>query len=85
MYKRQRLYIGAPLFFIFITLLQAAAAIAQRSSSYSSVVTYYYDSPNGKQNSATDYSPTGYVLVKYIHPNDAWDGDNARSCLLYTS
>lgn len=48
------------------------------SGKYNQTITYYYDSPNGKQNSATDYTPTGYVIVKYIHPNDAWDGDNAR-------
>jgi hypothetical protein len=41
-------------------------------------ITYYYDSPNGKQNTTTDFTATGYVLKKYIHPSDAWTGDNAR-------
>ena len=48
------------------------------SGKFNQTITYYYDSPNGKQNSATDYTPTGYVITKFIHPQDAWDGDNAR-------
>lgn len=40
-------------------------------------ITYYYDSPNGKENTTTNYTATGYVLKKYIHPSDAWTGDNA--------
>lgn len=48
------------------------------SGKFNQTIAYYFDSPNGKQNSATDYTPTGYVVVKYIHPQDAWDGDNAR-------
>ena len=33
-------------------------------------ITYYYDSANGKLNSATDYTPTGYVIKQFIHPVD---------------
>ena len=51
---------------------------ATTSGAYNKTITYYYDSPNGRQNSATDFTPTGYVLKKYIHPADAWRGDNAR-------
>jgi hypothetical protein len=43
-------------------------------------VTYYYDSPTGR-GSATDpthYPITGYVLKKYVNPNDSWLGTNAR-------
>ncbi len=47
------------------------------SGKYNKTIAYYYDNENGKQNSATDYTPTGYVIKKYIHPTDAWDGDNA--------
>lgn len=48
------------------------------SGLYNLTITYYYDSANGKLNSATDYTPTGYVIKKFIHPADAWDGTNAR-------
>ncbi len=48
------------------------------SGQFNQTVDYYYDTPNGKMNSATDYPPTGYVLTKYIHAQDAWSGDNAR-------
>lgn len=43
-------------------------------------VTYYSDSPNGKDlvTNAAQYPITGYVLRKYVHPNDAWAGDAAR-------
>ncbi len=51
---------------------------ATSSGAYNRTISYYYNSPNGKQNSATDYTPTGYVLKKYIHPSDAWGGTNAR-------
>ncbi|MBR4994981.1 MAG: RagB/SusD family nutrient uptake outer membrane protein, partial [Alistipes sp.] len=51
---------------------------ATTSGKYNQTITYYYDSTNGKQNSAVDYTPTGYILTKFIHPEDAWDGDNAR-------
>lgn len=47
------------------------------SGKYNKTIRYYYDNENGKQNSATDYTPTGYVIKKFIHPSDAWDGDNA--------
>lgn len=48
------------------------------SGLYNLTITYYYDSANGKLNSATDYTPTGYVIKKFIHPSDAWDGTNAH-------
>lgn len=48
------------------------------SGLYNLTITYYYDSANGKLNSATDYTPTGYVIKKFIHPSDACDGTNAR-------
>jgi hypothetical protein len=48
----------------------------------SQVVSYYTDGNSGK--SMTNYNPdyypiTGYVLKKYIHPDDAWAGDNAQT------
>lgn len=51
---------------------------ATSSGDYNKTITYYFDSPNGKQNDAYNYTPTGYVLKKYIHPSDAWGGTNAR-------
>lgn len=47
------------------------------SGKYNKTIRYYYTNENGKQNSATDYTPTGYVITKFIHSSDAWDGDNA--------
>jgi len=43
-------------------------------------ISYLYDGNNGK-NTSTDplnYPPTGYVIKKFIHPQDAWNGDNNR-------
>ena len=50
------------------------------SGQYNQTITYYFDSRNGKGGvaAAQDYPITGYVLKKYIHPNDAWSGTNAR-------
>lgn len=45
---------------------------------YNQTITYYYDSPDGKQNSNIDYPITGYVIKKFIHPTDAWAGINAN-------
>lgn len=45
---------------------------------YNQTITYYYDSPDGKQNSDHDYPATGYVIKKFIHPSDAWAGTNAH-------
>ncbi|MDR3245954.1 MAG: RagB/SusD family nutrient uptake outer membrane protein [Prevotellaceae bacterium] len=44
------------------------------------IVRYYYDSPNGKSaaHTALIYTATGYVTKKYIHPVDAFGGDNNR-------
>ncbi|MDR1222207.1 MAG: RagB/SusD family nutrient uptake outer membrane protein [Tannerella sp.] len=46
-------------------------------------VNYYFDSQNGRSyatatQQSANYPITGYVLKKYIHPNDAWTGTNAR-------
>ncbi|MDR2039783.1 MAG: RagB/SusD family nutrient uptake outer membrane protein [Bacteroidales bacterium] len=43
-------------------------------------ITYYYDSPNGRSGAPNpnDHPITGYVLKKYVHPSDAWAGENAR-------
>lgn len=43
-------------------------------------ITYYKDSPNGKDGAPNpnDHPITGYVLKKYIHPSDAYQGDNYR-------
>jgi hypothetical protein len=50
--------------------------VAQKSLT----VTYYSDGPNGKElvNASYRYPITGYVIRKYIHPNDAWAGEAAR-------
>jgi len=44
------------------------------------IVRYYYDSPNGKSAAHTSmiYTATGYVAKKYVHPVDAYNGDNSR-------
>jgi hypothetical protein len=44
------------------------------------IVRYYYDSPNGKSaaHTANIYTATGYVTKKYVHPVDAYNGDNNR-------
>jgi hypothetical protein len=44
------------------------------------IVRYYYDSPNGKSaaHTANIYTATGYVTKKYVHPVDAYSGDNSR-------
>jgi hypothetical protein len=44
------------------------------------IVRYYYDSPNGKSaaHTANIYTATGYVAKKYVHPVDAYSGDNNR-------
>jgi hypothetical protein len=45
------------------------------------IVRYYYDSPNGKVAAHTEngiFPITGYVVKKFIHPNDAFTGENAR-------
>ncbi|WP_294081234.1 RagB/SusD family nutrient uptake outer membrane protein [Proteiniphilum sp. UBA5384] len=50
------------------------------SGQYNQTITYYYDSPNGKGgvSAPQDHPITGYVIKKYIHPNDAWGGTNAH-------
>ena len=44
-------------------------------------VTYYLNGTAGKQatnNNPLNYVITGYTLKKYVHVDDAWEGDNAR-------
>jgi hypothetical protein len=44
-------------------------------------VTYYVDGNAGIQaanNNPFNYPATGYVMKKYVHPDDAWAGDNAK-------
>jgi hypothetical protein len=44
-------------------------------------VTYHLDGNSGKQgtnNNPNNYPITGYVLKKFIHADDAWDGTNAK-------
>lgn len=50
------------------------------SGQYNQTISYYFDSPNGKGSvsSPVDYPITGYVIKKYVHPTDAWSGDNNR-------
>lgn len=50
------------------------------SGQYNQTIAYYFDAPNGKGSvtSPVDYPITGYVIKKYIHPTDAWSGDNNR-------
>ena len=50
------------------------------SSRKNLVVDYYYDGLGGKANASveTDYAITGYVLRKYVHPDDAWAGTGAQ-------
>ena len=50
------------------------------TSSVTRDISYLFDGNNGR-NSSTDplnYPPTGYVIKKFIHPMDGWNGDNAR-------
>jgi hypothetical protein len=48
------------------------------AGAFNQTVTYYYDAPNGRQTNPIDYTPTGYVITKWIHPTDAWSGTGAR-------
>jgi len=41
-------------------------------------IVYNRSSSNGRIASPTDYPVTGYVLTKYVHPDDAFQGDNNR-------
>lgn len=51
---------------------------ATSSGHYNQTIKYYFDEANGKSNNPVDYPPTGYVIKKFIHPEDAWEGTNAR-------
>jgi len=41
-------------------------------------ILYNRSSSNGRAGSIIEYPPTGYVIVKYIHVDDAFQGDNNR-------
>ena len=50
------------------------------------VVTYYADGNAGKQatdNNPDNYPITGYTLKKFIHVDDAWEGDGAQVIVKY--
>jgi hypothetical protein len=47
-------------------------SVSTSSGNYNFTTQYYYDSQDGKSGHATNYPPTGYVLLKTIHPQDAW-------------
>jgi hypothetical protein len=51
-------------------------SVSTSAGNYNFTVTYYYDSPDGKTNSLgiIYHPPTGYVLRKTIHTQDAWIG-----------
>ena len=54
--------------------------LASTTSTVTHDIGYLYDGNNGK-NTSTDplnYPPTGYIIKKFIHEQDAWSGDNAR-------
>lgn len=58
-----------------------AANSTSESTRKNLVVDYYYDGLGGKANVGGDpncYAITGYVLRKYIHPDDAWAGTGAQ-------
>jgi hypothetical protein len=46
------------------------------AGNYNLTVTYYFDARNGKSSvsSPTNYPITGYVIKKFVHPVDAWNG-----------
>lgn len=47
------------------------------SGKHNQVVTYYMDGTAGKtqtDGNVNNYPITGYVLKKYVHPDDAWEG-----------
>jgi len=43
-------------------------------------IQYLFDENNGKNTSSDplNYPPTGYVIKKFVHNQDAWGGENAR-------
>ena len=54
------------------------ASSTEPDDTFNETIRYYYSDPNGRQLSPVDYTPTGYVNVKFIHTQDAWTGTNAR-------
>ena len=50
------------------------------TSSVTRTISYLYDGNNGRNTSSDplNYPPTGYVIKKFVHNQDAWGGDNAR-------
>ena len=55
------------------------ASLADQNSK-DRTITYYADGTDGKDNidNVTRYPITGYVIRKYVHPIDAWGGNQAR-------
>jgi hypothetical protein len=49
-------------------------------SDINQTITYYNDAENGRLNagSSLNYPITGYVIKKFIHPNDAWSRGNTQ-------
>jgi len=41
-------------------------------------ILYNRSSSNGRAGSNIEYPPTGYVITKYVHVDDAFQGDNSR-------
>jgi hypothetical protein len=53
--------------------------LGSTTSSVTRDISYQFDGNNGK-NTSTDplnYPPTGYIIKKFIHNQDAWSGDNS--------
>jgi hypothetical protein len=59
----------------------------QIATSMNQTIRYYYDSSNGKTGPSNplDYPITGYVLKKFVHPQDSWSdiGSSKRIEKLY--
>ena len=54
--------------------------LGSATTSQTKDISYLFDGNNGKNTSSDplNYPPTGYVIKKFIHPMDAWNGENAR-------
>ena len=55
-------------------------SLASTTDAVTKNIEYLFDGNNGKNSSSDplNYPPTGYVIKKFIHPMDAWNGNNAR-------
>jgi hypothetical protein len=47
-------------------------SVSNSSGNFNFTVQYYYGAADGKSGNPTNHPPTGYVLTKTIHPQDAW-------------